>query len=92
MLVTDARSEIDTGLLDDPRVRQFWDEERVVGRWLADMGLGGSPGEVVWDAYLVFGPDAAWNDEPAPLRGTGAPVISAAGSLERELRPLVAGR
>ena len=90
MLSTDGRSEIDTQLLDDPRVRHYWDGERVAGRWLADAGVGGeSFAGVVWDAFYIFGPDAVWNEKPAPVAAFGAPVISEASKLERALRPLL---
>jgi hypothetical protein len=91
MLATDERSKVETGLLDDPRVRHYWDGERVAGRWLAEAGVGGgeSFAGVVWDAFYVFGPDAVWNEKPAPVAAFGAPVISGAGELERALRPLL---
>jgi hypothetical protein len=90
MLATDSRSEVETGLLSDRRARHFWDEGRVVGRWLAEAGVGEPPSSgVVWDAYFVFGPDAVWNERPAPLADHGAPVISTTDTLERELAPLL---
>lgn len=90
MLAGDSRSGVDVELLADPRVTHFWDEHRVVGRWLADSAVG-EPGYsgVVWDAYYVFGPDASWNERPAPLAGFGAPVIAEKESLEAALRPLL---
>ena len=90
MLAPDSRSEVDAELLPGPRVTHFWDENRIIGRWLASTGLG-EPGYsgVVWDAYYLFGPDAVWNERPAPLAGFGTPVISATGSLEAELRKLL---
>jgi hypothetical protein len=90
MLATDARSEVDTGFIGDPRVAQFWDEERVLGRWLAETGVGGAASSsIVWDAYFLFGPNAEWNERPAPLVGVGEPVISNTGSLERQLAPFL---
>jgi len=89
MLGPDARSAVDPGLLGDRRVRHFWDGERTVGRWLAEAGVGDPGFGIVWDAYYVFGPDAVWNDTPAPLLGFGSPVISNTSALERELGPLL---
>jgi hypothetical protein len=90
MLSLDSRSAVDTELLADPRVSQFWDEERVVGRWLAESGIGElAHSGIVWDAYYLFGPDAAWNERPAPLAGSGSPVLSTTGQLERQLAPLL---
>lgn len=87
MLATDARSEWDPELLDDPRVQHFWDEQRISGEWLADpdnIALD-FPGPIVWDAYVLFGPDAQWRDSPSDLVGAGWTVIATADRLEREL-------
>jgi hypothetical protein len=90
MLPTDAASEIETGLVGDPRARHFWDGDRVVGRWLADARVAGeSAGGIVWDAFYVFGPEAVWNEKPAPVLAFGGPVVSEAGALERALKPLL---
>lgn len=90
MLATDAREEWDPGVLADERVAHFWDEERVVGTSLADQGVGdlGYSG-IVWDAFLVFGPEAAWGSEPGPLVAAGAPVVDATADLEKALVPLL---
>jgi hypothetical protein len=90
MLATDARSEWESEALPDARVRHFWDEERVVGQWLADQDVGGTGySGIVWDAFFVFGPDADWSDAPAPLLGAGAPVIGDTEQLESALEPLL---
>jgi hypothetical protein len=75
---TDARSEIDESILADPRVTQYWDEEGVTGTHFADTDLGGlGYTGFVYDVYYVFGPGAAWDDEPAPLAASGTPVLEA---------------
>jgi hypothetical protein len=91
MLGGDARDEWDPAVLDDERVAHFWDEERVSGKWLGDHETGdlGSPGGVVWDAYLLFGPDARWEDEPSELVAAGAPIIGETDELGRETAKLV---
>lgn len=89
VLPTDSRSSVDRALLEDARVTQLWDEGRVVGRWLAQSGVGERGSGFVWDAYYLFGPDAEWNERPGPLVGFGAPVVSETGSLDAELRPLL---
>ncbi|MGH8932524.1 MAG: hypothetical protein ACRDZO_18345 [Egibacteraceae bacterium] len=83
MLPTDSRARWDDHVLNDPRVTHLWDEERVVGRWLADHGLGDAP--VTWDAYLLFGPDGRWEDTPPDPAGAGAPVIGLIEDLMAEL-------
>lgn len=87
MLPTDSRPRWDDHVLNDPRVIHLWDEERVTGRWFADHGLGDGP--VTWDAYLLFGPDARWDETPPDPVGLGRPVIGVIEDLEAELAPLI---
>ena len=90
MLGPDTRSAVEPNLLRDPRVRQYWDDDRIVGRWLADAGVGGAAySSVVWDAFYVFEANASWNERPQPVAAFGSPVISETGTLERALRPLL---
>jgi hypothetical protein len=87
MLVTDSRSEVERSLIDDPRVRHFWDGGRVTGSWFAQADIGGlGYSGVIWDAYFLFGPDATWDDKPAPLVDFGAPVVSYGEQLRKALR------
>ena len=73
---TDERDAIDESTLNDPRVRQYWDPEGVTGTYFAETDLGGlGYSGFVYDVYYVFGGDAAWADQPAPLAGSGAPVL-----------------
>jgi hypothetical protein len=90
MLATDARSEIDPALLGDPRVRQFWDGERVLGTHLAEIDLGGlGYAGIVWDAFFLFEPDGRWAARPSGLVASGAPVVSEAERLAQALGPYV---
>jgi hypothetical protein len=90
MLATDARGEIDVALLEDDRVRQFWDEERVLGTYLAEANLGGlGYSGIVWDAFFLFGSEARWADRPSGLITSGAPVGGEAQKLESALEPLL---
>jgi hypothetical protein len=84
---TDARDEIDEPILADPRVTQYWDEEAVIGTFLADVDLArlGYSG-IVYDTYFVFGPDASWEKQPGPVKGAGVPVISYGSELLAEIR------
>jgi hypothetical protein len=86
MVPGDARSRWPAHLLDDPRVRHFWDGDRVVGEWFAanDLAIGAPfEGETMWDAFYVFPPDASWRDVPAPLLAHGRPIIEERKALRR---------
>ena len=90
MLGSDTRSAVEPDLLSDSRVSQYWDEDRVVGRWLADARVGGAAySSLVWDAFYVFGAKASWNERPDPVAAFGSPVVSETGTLERAIRPLL---
>jgi hypothetical protein len=85
--VTDARSAIDPSILDDPRVTQYWDGEGITGTYFADADLGGlGYSGFVYDVYYVFGGDAGWRDEPAPLAASGSPVLYEGEELLAALR------
>ena len=50
----------------DPRVRQYWDPDRIFGQLLSqNLSLTIS---IAWDVYLLYPPDHLWNTElpPAP--------------------------
>jgi hypothetical protein len=87
VLPSDERFGVADVLVDE-RVRQFWDNDRLVSDEVGR--LAGSSEGLAWDVYLVFGPDATWNRRlPAPL-GTGAPVVVQIEALATLLRPYLA--
>lgn len=99
MFPGDARERWPSEVLEDPRVHHYWDEQKAVGGWygdhLADMqdqlvpesrGVGDEP--VLWDAYLVYGPDAHWAEAPTGLRRWGRTVIGTRESLREALEAL----
>ena len=85
----DDRSKWDENLLTDPRVTHFWDEDKIVGRWMVAQDIVDYPREIVWDAYLLFGPDARWKNVPEPLISWGTPVYHRRHKLKSELLPLL---
>lgn len=59
-----------------------------------DAGPGGPPQDrpILWDGYLLFGPEARWDDAPAPLVGSTGPggtVIANLGELKRQRAPFL---
>jgi hypothetical protein len=36
MLAGDSRSAWDSNVLNDPRVIEYWDSDRIAGKWFAD--------------------------------------------------------
>lgn len=92
MVASDARQRWPRGLFDDPRVQELWDEERVVGRWFAsrpalgECRLGG--GEVAWDAYYLFPPEARWQESPAPLLASACPIVEGREQLRARVEAL----
>jgi hypothetical protein len=78
MLTGDSRDLVDRRVLDDPRVTNYYDPNRVVGSWFAQHTEGGG---IVWDAYFLYGPDATWTSEPGPLVGSGGTVIASSSDL-----------
>lgn len=49
----------------DPRVRQYWDPDRIFGQLLSrTLKLTIS---IAWDVYLLYPPDHPWNEELPPV-------------------------
>jgi hypothetical protein len=49
----------------DPRVQQFWDQDRIVGQYLSQtLKLSAS---IAWDVYLVYPPDHTWGASLPPI-------------------------
>ena len=79
MLPADSRNFVDRRVLNDPRVRNYYDPNRVVGSWFAQHVDGG--GGISWDAYYLYGADASWTSTPGPLLSSGGSVIGASADL-----------
>lgn len=93
VLGPDSSAQVDTSLLDDPRVTQYWDSDGEVSAFLSDHGdeIGLPEDGLLWDAYLLFASDATWEDVPMGLIGWGAPVVSTMEELETQLDDVWAG-
>jgi hypothetical protein len=86
MLAGDSRNLVDRRVLNDPRVANFYDPNKLVGTWFANHSGGGG---VVWDAYFLYGSDASWASEPGPLLSSGSTVISSSSDLAASFGGLV---
>lgn len=90
VLPGDERAAWDERLLPDTRVTHFWDEQRLTGFWFARQGyLEGQHFGFVWDAYLLFGPEAKWESKPLSLMSEGTTVIGKSQNLRESLVPLL---
>lgn len=77
-------------LLDDPRVTLYWNENRSAGRWfdVHVTRLGERTGEqerIEWDAFILYGADAEWTEEPPRTISWGRPVVQEKQRLLRDL-------
>ncbi len=80
-------------LFSDPRAEHLWDEGRVVGRWYDERVTRlGKPGHdrVEWDAYFLYGPDAAWGEEPPALVSWGRTIVDSRNRLMHDFSTLLA--
>jgi hypothetical protein len=83
VLAGDRRSAWDRDVLQDPRVTQLWDPQQLLGSWLQ------AHGGAFWDSFLVYSPDAHWDNEPGDGVASGSPIIGATKELESALLPLI---
>lgn len=80
MLPGDSRDLVDRKVLNDHRVTNYYDPNRVVGSWFAQH-VSGDGGGIVWDAYFLYGAYAAWTAAPGPLLSSGGSVIGSSSDL-----------
>ncbi len=73
VLATDlsAPSTITLRRIHDPRVKQYWDRNRVLSH---AMGEHDRP-SVVWDYIAVYKPEQIWTDAPPQPEFKGRPVV-----------------
>ena len=99
MFPGDAREHWRADLLNDARVAHYWDEQRSVGRLyfqtlpqIWDKRAGGTltPQDLaLWDAYLLYAPDAQWNDQPPDVVSWGATILLTRERLERDFKEIL---
>jgi hypothetical protein len=87
MLAGDSRSGWDHCAVPDPRATNLWDQKQLASRTLGPAVEGAAP--PVWDAYLLYGPDARWGDEPPQPVSTGATIYGTRQRLEKAITPLL---
>ncbi len=87
MLFGAARDRWDGAGATDPRVRHFWDGQKLVGNWYsADvMHRQGT----TWDFYALYGPDAAWGSEAPRALSQGGTIITRRDQLLAAIAPLL---
>jgi hypothetical protein len=97
----DVRERWPMEALSDPRVVHYWDDGKNVGRWYADRvpematsmasGSKGHEAPILWDAYLVYGPDARWDAAPTGLRRWGRTIMGTRDALKESVEGLLKG-
>ena len=95
----DERERWPAKALTDERAVHYWDEDQAVGAWYGERldvmqallapGSKGVEPPVLWDAYLVYGPESVWTDSPTGLRRWGRTVLIAREHLRNAVQELV---
>ncbi len=73
------------GLIADPRVAQFWNDEFIAGEYFKEALFG----RTAWDIFFLYGNEARWEDEPEPLIRSGYTVYAERERLQEALADLV---
>ena len=97
MVPGDARQRWRSTLLPDARVSQFWADAQSIGRLMAGalprLATTRAPqsididGDVLWDAYLIYGPDVRWDGDQAPpgVISWGSTILLTRATFQRAL-------
>ncbi len=102
MMPADSRAKWPATLLTDSRVIHRWDEPKTVGKWYAPQtaairfqlaaGSAWSDGDVLWDAYLLYGVEGKWNETPTGLIHWGRTIVAGRESLKDDFQKLFGGK
>jgi hypothetical protein len=94
MMPADTRAKWPSTLLTDPRVVHLWDEPKTMGRWFAPLtpalrprrsdGSAWSDGDILWDAYLLYGADAKWNETLTGPIHWGRTIVAGRETLQQD--------
>ena len=76
----DTREEVDGAGMVDPRVSRLWDVGNVIGQGFLDR-FGVTFGGLDYDFFLLFDPDATWEQRPPRPVSSGATVIGESDRL-----------
>ena len=73
--------------LPDPRVMHWWDQSKDVGRWFYNVVPTNTKGDIQWDAFYLYGKEAAWsgNEQPVPLLTWGRTILTDRKKLSDKL-------
>lgn len=86
-LPTDKRSSWKDYIVLDSRAMHYWDRDNAVSDWFSTH-IEGYEG-IDWDIFYLFGPDARWEDAPAPLVSAGRPIINEREKLQKHIEPML---
>lgn len=82
-----SEGAIDTSVMTDARVQQFWDGPAVTSEWSAANAFVSGTG---YDYFLLYGPDARWTEtEPPVLAASGATIIGRGEELRSAVEALL---
>ncbi len=85
----DSRAKWSPDRITDDRAVQWWDEGKIVGRWFGNHSVYREGGPILWDAYLLFGTEATWEEQLEPLVSWGRTVIGTREQLKRDIEKLL---
>lgn len=75
MIPGDRKSRWNPGLLADDRVTHYWDEDRVLGKWVSkNIDDCEHLGPIDWDSYYLFDKDGSWGESFENLKACGTPI------------------
>ena len=76
-------------LLPDLRVIHYWDQTSMSGTFFKRNIAPDVSGNVAWDMFFLYGPEAVWEEIPEPLVDKGRTIIGSSGALGYEFGELI---
>lgn len=72
--------------IPDLRAIHYWDKKKLIGKWFKDNVTTQYEGDILWDATILFGPEATWDDTPKPMVHYGRTILHKAEELKSNIK------
>ncbi len=77
-----------SAVIADPRVRQYWDQDRVVSDWYKER-VDPDGGYILYDTYFLYEGNAEWEPVPDAFASWGGTIFGKREVIEAAVASLL---
>lgn len=70
----------------DPQAIHYWDKQEKIGKWFKEFVTTEYEGDILWDATVLFGPEAIWGEIPEPRMHYRRTILHKAEEIKSHIK------